>query len=149
MNWTKDKSIKLSLICVLIFAAIMLVLDVMAFKLVPWFVNSRPLETGSPALFYLTIYSGSVFGWICLWNMRKLLSNIQKEEIFIAGNVKCMRIISWCCCAACIICIASSIYYLPFFLLAVCCAFMMLIVRIVKNIFQQAIDMKSELDLTI
>ena len=43
----------------------------------------------------------------------------------------------------------NSKYYLPFLLVAVTAAFMMLIVRVVKNVFQQAIEMKSELDLTI
>ena len=34
-------------------------------------------------------------------------------------------------------------------LVAVAAAFMMLIVRVVRNAFMQAIEMKSELDLTI
>ena len=38
---------------------------------------------------------------------------------------------------------------MPLFMLAAAAAFMALIVRIVKNVFQQAIAMKSELDLTV
>ena len=37
----------------------------------------------------------------------------------------------------------------PFIAVAIAAGFMALLVRIVKNIFQQAIDMKAELDLTI
>ena len=38
---------------------------------------------------------------------------------------------------------------MPFIAVAIAAGFMALLVRIVKNIFQQAIDMKAELDLTI
>ena len=47
------------------------------------------------------------------------------------------------------LCLVSCLYYLPFIAVAIAAGFMALIVRIVKNIFQQAIDMKAELDLTI
>lgn len=45
--------------------------------------------------------------------------------------------------------LVSCLYYLPFIAVAIAAGFMALLVRIVKNIFQQAIDMKAELDLTI
>ena len=47
------------------------------------------------------------------------------------------------------VCLVSCLYYLPFIAVAIAAGFMALIVRIIKNIFQQAIDMKAELDLTI
>ena len=47
------------------------------------------------------------------------------------------------------LCLVSCLYYLPFIAVAIAAGFMALIVRIIKNIFQQAIDMKAELDLTI
>ncbi|MFR1758596.1 MAG: DUF2975 domain-containing protein, partial [Christensenellaceae bacterium] len=59
------------------------------------------------------------------------------------------RITSWCCFGACLICFASSFYCLPILLIAIAAGFMGLIVRIVKNVFEQAITMKDELDLTV
>ena len=53
------------------------------------------------------------------------------------------------CVGAGAVCLVSCLYYLPFIAVAIAAGFMALIVRIVKNIFQQAIDMKAELDLTI
>lgn len=149
MKWTKDKSIKLSLACVYVFAVILLVMDVLAFRLVPWFTSIRQMSDIKVICFYVTIYSGSVFAWLCLWALRRLIGNIQAESVFTADNVALLRRISWCCAWASIICFISSFYYVPFFLIGACSAFMMLIVRIVKNVFQQALDMKSELDLTI
>ena len=64
-------------------------------------------------------------------------------------NVKLLRQVSWCCVGAGAVCLVSCLYYLPFIAVAIAAGFMALLVRIVKNIFQQAIDMKAELDLTI
>jgi Flp pilus assembly protein TadB len=81
--------------------------------------------------------------------MWKLLSNMDKEQIFTAENIRHLRAVSWCCAGAAVICAVSALYYPPFIIAAAAAAFMMLIVRIVKNVFQTASDMKSELDLTI
>ena len=48
-----------------------------------------------------------------------------------------------------LICLVSTVYYFPFAAVGIAACFMALIVRIVKNVFQQAIAMKSELDLTV
>ena len=45
--------------------------------------------------------------------------------------------------------LAGAAFYLPMVLVAAAAAFMGLIVRIIKNVFQRAIGMKAELDLTI
>ena len=57
--------------------------------------------------------------------------------------------ISWCCATVAAVFLVSMLYFLPYFVVAAAALFMMLIVRIVKNIFQQAAEMKSDLDLTI
>ena len=73
--------------------------------------------------------------------------------MFVEENVKLLRAISWCCfgaAAATLVGGAAAVkLFLPLLVLAAAAAFMGLIVRIVKNVFQQAITMKSELDLTI
>ena len=43
----------------------------------------------------------------------------------------------------------GAVFYLPMVMVAAAAAFMGLIVRIIKNVFQRAIGMKAELDLTI
>ena len=150
MNWSKNKSVKLSMICIWIFAALLLAADVSAVGMAKWYADIR-LYGGAPYVVLLcgTIYLLSVPAWICLWNLRKLLLNIRDGQTFVEENVRYLRTVSWCCAAAAAICLVSGFYYLPFFIVAIAAAFMMLIVRIVKNVFRQAVDMKSELDLTI
>ena len=148
MKWTNDKSIKLSIILVFAFGIILLLLDIIAVELVRELTISRGMERFF-TLFLVSIYSGSIFGWICLYDLYRLLKNIKKEEIFTLDNISLLRAISWCCGAACLLSLLSCLYYFPFFFIAICSGFMMLIVRIVKNIFQQAYQMKNDLDLTI
>ena len=149
MKWTKNNSIKLSLACVIIFAAMMLAGDVFAYKWVSWLAGFHIDDANFTIKFMIVVYTSSVFGWICLYAMWQLLTNLLRGEVFTTANIKCMRIISWCCAGAAVIFAFGGLFYLPLFVVAIAAAFMMLIVRIVKNAFQQAGEMKSELDLTI
>ena len=149
VNWNRDQSILLSQVCVVIFAALLLALDIGAYRFSAWFVQVRLMHWQLGVLLMASIYAGSVFAWLCLWKLRGLIGNIRRGEVFVDANVRSMRAISWCCVWAAVICLASSAYYLPFLFIAIAAGFMALIVRIVKNAFQQAIAMKDELDLTI
>jgi hypothetical protein len=152
MKWNNDKSIKLSIACVFAFGAILLALDLYT----AWRWVSPGVEMMAHlqwrqyfAMFTATVAAGSVFAWICLLSLYRLLKSIQSGGVFTEGNVQLLRTISWCCAGAAAVCLLSTIYAWPFIIVAIAAAFMMLIVRIVKNCFRQAIDMKSELDLTI
>lgn len=148
MNWSKDKSITLSLVCVAVFAALLLALDIFIFRILDYYTDLN--ETwGQGRLLLISIYTGSIPGWITLAELWRLLINIKKGKVFESENVRLMRIVSWCCAAACLICLVSTFWYLPFLVAGVAAGFMALIVRIVKNAFQQAVAMKGELDLTI
>ena len=138
MLWNKDRSILLSLGCVVVFALCLLALDICAYWLAGWFMGRRP--AAFQAYFMASIYLGSVFGWIFLCQLWRLLNNLRRGELFTAGNVKRMRAASWCCFAAAGLCLLSAAYYLPFVFVAVAAAFVGLIVRIVKNAFQQAME---------
>jgi len=151
MDWNKDKSILLSQVCVAIFAFLLAAADIGAYWLVTWFMEvSRTLSGLKDGyLLMASLYSCSIFAWILLVNLWRLLSNIKRDMVFDTTSVKYLRITSWCCAGACLICFLSTIYYIPFILISVAAGFMALIVRIVKNIFEQAISMKDELDLTV
>lgn len=166
MHWTVKNSIILSQVCVGVFAALLLALDIFAYPLITQLCNNVHYigTSGWEKLWMVTnwqmaaallaaVYVGSVFGWAALYKLFRLLQQIKKERVFEAGNVKLLRAISWCCfgaAAATLVGGAAALkLILPLLVLAAAAAFMGLIVRIVKNVFQQAIAMKSELDLTI
>ncbi len=150
MNWNKDKSIVLSQVCVVLFALLLLALDVGGYWFTGWFcVTMRGMPWQTAALMMGTIYAGSAFGWLCLYQLWRLLANIRRGALFVSDNVRCLRIVSWCCVWAAIIAALSAAYYPPFLFIAAAAGFMSLLVRIVKNAFEQAITMKDELDLTV
>ncbi|MGI6084866.1 MAG: DUF2975 domain-containing protein [Acetivibrionales bacterium] len=151
MDWNKDKSVLLSRICVVIFGALLAVADLGAYWLVAWLMGVSRVLCGlrDGYLLLTTIYTCSIFAWILLFNLWKLLLNIKRGMHFEMTSVKYLRTAAWCCAGVCVICLLSTLYFAPFILVSVAAGFMALIVRIVKNIFEQAISMKNELDYTV
>ncbi len=149
MAWDKDKSILLTQIATALFAVLLLALDIGCYWAASWFVLLRGLERDSVWYFTATVYACSVFAWLLLAQLWGLLGKIRQGEVFTEENVRRLRIVSWCCAGAAFLCLVSALYYPSFLLVTVAAGFMCLIVRVVKNVFQQAIAMKSELDLTV
>lgn len=150
MNWNQDKSLKLSKICIGIFTVAVAVGCV----LVPWFIPRYievrvPQLAGKDSYFYTTIYTLVIPVSIALYKMQILLKNISREEVFVPENVQIMRVLSWCCLAAGVIFGISTLYYLLYLLLSVMAFFMGLILRVVKNVFAQAVEIREENDYTI
>ena len=169
MNLNQDKSVKLSMLCVVLFALILLAADLAAL------VGLKEIITEDPAMIHINsglyvLYSwrgisllicfllSSVFVWIALMQLYLLLRNLRQGDVFVAENVHRMRIVSRCCFGAAFIGLIAGIFcihedlaaYLPIlFCMTLAAAFMGLIVRIVKNSFEAAISMKEELNLTI
>ena len=144
MNWSKNSSIELSRICVVLFMILLASLDIGCYWAVQGFVEVRLMYWKYGGLMVVTVY-----GWVLLVRLWQLLQNIRAQLVFAAQNERLLRQVSWCCVGAGAVCLVSCLYYLPFIAVAIAAGFMALIVRIIKNIFQQAIDMKAELDLTI
>ena len=148
MNWNKDKSILLSRAFVIAFALALLALDIFCYPLAQRYLGEDPQRlVGIP----VTVYVGSVFAWLALVELWRLLGNLRQGLVFTSENVRLLRIVSWCCVGAAIVCLVSLpwLWFLPVIVVAAAAGFMALIVRIVKNVFQQALAMKDELDLTI
>ena len=151
MNWSSKSSIWLSRLCVVVFGLVALAILVSAPWLVKGFVQfSRAgLENKTEGLLLATIYTGGVPAVYILWLLWRLLDNIRAGKVFIPQNVQLLRRISWGCIAGALICLASGLYYVLFFVIAACAAFMALIVRVVKNVFQQAVLLQEDADYTI
>jgi len=149
MEWNTDKSVKLTKACIYVFMAALLAADAAGPLWMPWYCSLSAMKDSSLPYFCLTLYSASVFGWICLWSLKKLLSAISRGDVFTQSNTAMLRRISWCCAGACFVFLAAVLYYRPFLIVSAAAGFMMLIVRVIKNVFEQAIGMKTELDLTV
>ena len=140
-------------LAVLLFTGAVAVCDVSGWWLVNWFLRTSRYEgindTSHLVWGLITLYAASAAAYVLLWNLYRLLVNIEEEQVFVADNVHHLRAASWCCMAVALLCLGGAVFYLPMVMVAAAAAFMGLIVRIIKNVFQRAIGMKAELDLTI
>ena len=120
-----------------------------------WFCSYRGWAEDSEALqkmlklFNLCFYPCAVFAYITLYSLIRLLLNIGNDVIFVTQNISCLRRISWCCFAVACITGAAGFWYVPFFFMSVPAAFVGLMLRVVKNVMQNALELKTENELTI
>lgn len=147
--WNPGKSVLASSIC----TKIVIIGVICAAAAAPYLVKSYVAYTmKNPAVIaplLATIYACTVPGLIALFSLDRLLVNIKAKNVFIDKNVKHLRVISWCSFAVSAILFVSGFYYLLFVLVAVASAFFGLILRVVKNVIEQAVAIKNENDFTI
>lgn len=151
--WNKDKSVKLTHFMVRAFYVILAAASVCAPSLVKVQVFDA-VDSSFLVPFYLAVPAG-LAALICL---DKLLINIKKEIVFNIKNVKLLRILSWCCVYAAAVSIVffavmcviykDDIFY-SFVAISIAEAFVGVIVRVIKNVFESAIIIKEENELTI
>ncbi len=150
MKWSKDNSILLSKICVWVFAAGAVICAVLLPSALDGIVARRGMELRTGRIYAMaSFYSLLLPTAAALRSLYRLLGNISREQVFVEDNVRCLRVLSWACYLAAFICILSSVYYIPFLFLAVMTGFMGLILRVVKNVFTEAVLLKQENDYTI
>ena len=149
--WNSNRSVKLSSICtklviIRVVISIVTLPEVMKnyMQYVRWGNDITMVKA-----FTAILYASCVPALIALVCLDRLLNNIKGERIFINTNVKYLRKISWCCFGVAGILLFAGYYYLLFILVAFIVAFMGLILRVVKNVIEQAIILKDENDYTI
>ena len=154
--WNRKRSVTLSIVVCFIFVVILTAgLFFGPWAVVKWLSAYRGLSVGLPAIkailtiFCACFYPSSIFAYITLYSLLKLLFNIKKDEIFIPQNTKYLRRISWCCFAVAFITLVGGIFYIPFSSIAIAAAFVGLMLRVVKNVMQNAVEIKAENELTI
>ena len=151
MNWSNQNSVRLSKACVIFFAALLAFTDICCRHLVGYLMDLSPVLGGlrDGVALMAVVYVCSAPGWIALWSLWRILSRLGRGEVFVRANAADMRRTAWCCFAVTAVCFAGAWIYRPLLVISAAAGFMGLIVRIVKNCFQLAAEMKDELDLTV
>lgn len=150
MNWNRDKSLLFSKLCVCLFGCVLIGACISAPWLVRLFTEQRAVGlVEKQALFLISIYTAAIPAAAALWDLWRLLWNLGCSQVFTQKNVTILRRLSWYCIGVGLICLVSCVYYLPFLLVSAAAAFMGLILRVVKNVFAEAIALKNENDYTI
>ncbi len=153
MKWSCSKSIRLTRIMIMIFLALLVAMDcggMYLSKLLYDTVYSLNREIATVGLILGLIYVCSIPAYVTLYCLYRLIANIDKGQVFVVENVSALRLVSWCCIFVSGVCFLSGVMiWYTLLLVSAAAGFMALIVRVVKNIFEQAIEMKDELDFTI
>lgn len=150
MNWNNEKSITLTKICIGIFSIVYILVLVSCPWLVRQFTTHSLSARGKDTFFFMaTIYTCAVPLGLILWDLYHMVVRIGEDKIFTGENIKSLRHIGWMCFLAAVICFISAAYYIFFIILAACAAFMGLLIRVIKNTFVRAKELKEENDYTI
>lgn len=152
--WNKTKSLQLSIILVRVLFVFIPALMCCVPVITEWYDavygEGIGLLDGRVAVpLSICLYLAAVCGLVCLWALHRLLLNIRKDEVFTAQNCKCLRLISWCCLLAAIPFGVFGIWRSLSFVVALAAAFFGLILRVLKNVFDKAVELKEENDYTI
>lgn len=97
----------------------------------------------------ISLYLSDAAGFAAAFFLHRLLGNIRKQEIFVDANVTCLRVIAWCCFGLALIFFALGFWRSLAWMITFAAAFFGLIMRVLKNVFQLAVEMRKENDYTI
>jgi len=147
--WNSNKSLIATSICTKVTIGIVVTIILTAPLLVKGYVSYASKDPYVIRPLVATVYACAVPGLAAMIALNRLLKNIRKKEVFTEKNVKLLRLLSWCSFVVSGILFASGFYYLMFLLIAFAAAFFGLILRVVKNVIEQAVVIKNENDFTI
>ena len=145
---TENKSIILSLLFTTLFALAMVFLTFSIPWLVPFLCDFLKHEKD---VNFMTVeaYLAGPAGWGAVVLHYKILFNINNKKVFINNNVKFLNILSYLCLYVGIVSAVASSRYIAFVFVSISALFIGLIIRIVRNIIEEAIKIKEENELTI
>lgn len=146
--WSKQSSVLLSkglIILGFIMTAIIIPFVPSCARFFDTISDEKPVWMFLTVIIYITL----VFVVILLTMLFKLLHNISKEIVFVDKNTNLLRGISWCCFLIAFIYLVFGIAIQASFLVAFIAGFMGLILRILKNVFAEAVSIREENDYTI
>lgn len=151
MEKTNNTIIRWTKIATVLFIAMVMVMDAVALIVAKYISYVWALKTDSMSVGIIagSIYAGTIAGYVILVSVYKLLSNMEKDEVFEKKNTKLMSAMVWGLIGAGVCSAVGGFVWEGSFCLTIAAVFMALIVLSVRVVFDKAIDMKSELDLTI
>ena len=149
IRWNTSKSLILSRVMVYVFMAAMAAAVIMLPEMLKWYFGSLRKDPSLLVPLMIGLSVSAAWGFGALYCLDRLLRNMARSQVFIPENVRYLRALSWCCFAVSALFFVFCFYYLLGVILAVLAAFAGLIVRVVKNVFKQAVDLQRDNDLTV
>ena len=116
------------------------------------YLNTAYMKRYIPAL--IVIYSALIPVGVADVLLILLLKKVKRAQVFTSAAVALLRGISWCCFAECLIlATVGNLLFAPFAPIitsvAAVAAFLGIVLRVVKNVIEEATAIKAENDFTI
>ena len=118
-------------------------------RLLRWYNTIRPLRDDTNLALLIAFYLCVPIALFALYNLEKLLRNIMTGEVFIRSNVHCIRRVCGCCLLVSVICLPAAFFYAPLIFFCIVMAFLCPVVNVVRHVFDAAVTIREENDLTI
>jgi len=146
-----DGIIKWSKIATVLFIAMVVVADIFGIVITQYiaFIWAEVFDTLRVVILTVVFYLGTVGAYFILVSLFKLLSNMSKDIVFDRVNTKLMLIITGALVGIAADCTVGGFIWSGSWILAILALFMGLVVMSVRVVFDKAITMKEEMDLTI
>ena len=78
-----------------------------------------------------------------------LLRRVSRGEVFTQKSVAIIRAVSWCCMLESLLFLLIAVCFIMSAIVAMAALFLAIVVRVVKNVIEQATVIKQENDLTV
>lgn len=114
-----------------------------------WYNRIRILKDDQNLALLIAFYLCVPIALFALYNLEKLLRNITAGDVFIRLNVRLIRRVCICCLLVSGICLPASCYYAPLIFFSLVMAFLCPVVNVVRYVFDAAVTIREENDLTI
>ena len=118
-------------------------------NLLKWYNRIRILSDVQNLALLIAFYLCVPIALYALYNLEKLLRNILAGEVFVRPNVRIIRRVCGCCLLVSLICLPAAFYYAPLIFFCIVRAFLCPVVNVVRYVFDAAITIREENDLTI
>ena len=147
--WTKPRSLMLSRIMTVIFLLMLPAGSIALPWLLRWYIGYSGKNVMILLPVMVSLWACALPAFVALVHLEKMLRNIALDRVFVQDNVRALRVISWCSFIVSLAFLIFFFYYVLGLMLAILAAFMGLVLRVVKNVFEQAVLIKEENDLTV
>ena len=117
-----------------------------------YFPHLVPEAAGRTAFVWILVLDYLLLVPVAIANgfLVKLLLLVKKRQVFTDRAVSCLRTISWCCfIEAGLFVLSGALFFGIDLVLAFVAGFLGLVLRVVKNVIEEAVALKNENDFTI
>ena len=148
LKWTSAKSLLLSR-CLTIATLMLGIVSLFCIPVITEWYDAISGEEPIHIVLNIILYLSAILGILSLWQLLMLLNRLAKQQVFVAENARCFRLISWCCFGVAILWLVLTFWRFLAFFVAFIAAFAGLLLRVMKNMLETAVELREENDFTI